>query len=75
MKIVRHVATLRNYGTVWFNKYGIANILSMSLLKKKFPVTYDSAKGNYFVVKKPDKYIIIAGSPEAYTIATQQTGP
>jgi hypothetical protein len=63
MKIVRHVATLRNYGTVWFNKYGIANILSMSLLKKKFPVTYDSAKGDYFIVKKPDKNIIFAGSP------------
>jgi hypothetical protein len=55
MKIVRHVATLRNYGTVWFNKDGIANILSMSLLKKKLPVTYDSAKGDYFIVKKPDK--------------------
>jgi hypothetical protein len=63
MKIVRHVATLRNYGTVWFSKEGIANILSMSLLKKKFPVTYDSAKGDYFIVKKPDKNIIFAGSP------------
>jgi hypothetical protein len=63
MKIARHVATLWNYGTVWFNKEGIANILSMSLLKKKFPVTYDSAKGDYFIVKKPDKNIIFAGSP------------
>jgi hypothetical protein len=62
-KIVRHVATLRNYGTVWFNKDGIENILSMSLFKKKFPVTYDSAKGDYFIVKKPDKNIIFAGSP------------
>jgi hypothetical protein len=63
MKIFRHVATLQNYGTVWFNKDGIANILSMSLLKKKFPVTYDSAKGDYFIVKKPDKDTIFAGSP------------
>jgi hypothetical protein len=63
MKIVRHVATLRNYGTMWFNKDGIVNILSMSLLKKKFPVTYDSSKGDYFIVKKPNKNIIFAGSP------------
>jgi hypothetical protein len=63
MKIVRHVATLWNYGTVWFNKDGIANILSMSLLKKKFPVIYDIAKGDYFIVKKPDKNIIFAGIP------------
>jgi hypothetical protein len=33
-KIVKHVATLNNYGTAWFNKDGIAEILSMSLVKK-----------------------------------------
>jgi hypothetical protein len=43
-KVIKHVATLRNYGTVWFNAEGIANILSMALVKKKFPVKYDSTK-------------------------------
>jgi hypothetical protein len=62
-KVVRHVSTLRNYGTVWLNKDGIANILSMSLVKKKFPVKYDSAAGDNFVVSKPDKDVIFAGSP------------
>jgi hypothetical protein len=44
-KVVKHVTTLRNYGTLWFNEEGIANILSMALVKKKFPVKYDSKKG------------------------------
>jgi hypothetical protein len=61
-KIVKHVATLNNYGTVWFNKDGIANILSMSLVKKKFPVRYDSAVGDQFIVSKPDKDVIFAAS-------------
>jgi hypothetical protein len=33
-KVVKHVATLKNYGTVWFNAEGIANIISMALVKK-----------------------------------------
>jgi hypothetical protein len=61
-KIVKHVATLNNYGTVWFNKDGIANILSMSLIKKKFPVRYDSTVGDQFFVSKPDKDVIFAAS-------------
>jgi hypothetical protein len=43
---VKHGGTLKNYGTVWFNKEGIANILSMSLVKKKFPVRDDSAEAD-----------------------------
>jgi hypothetical protein len=60
--VVRHVATPRNYGTVWFNKDGIANILSMSLVSRKFPVRYDSASGDQFVVSKPDKDVIFSAS-------------
>jgi hypothetical protein len=62
-KVVRHIATLRSYGTAWFNKDGMTNILSFSLVKKKFPGKYDSAKGDYFVVSKPDKDVIFARSP------------
>jgi hypothetical protein len=61
-KIVRHVATLRNYGMVWFNEDGIANILSMSLMSKRFPVRYDSASGDQFIVSKPDKDVIFSAS-------------
>jgi hypothetical protein len=31
--------------------------------QKRFPVKYDSAKGDYFVVSKPDKDVTFAGSP------------
>jgi hypothetical protein len=61
-KVVRHVATLRNYGTVWFNEDGIANILSMSLVRKKLPVRYDSVAGNQFIVSKLDKEVIFSAS-------------
>jgi hypothetical protein len=61
-KVVRHVATLRNYGTEWFNEDGIANILSMSLVRKKFPVRNDSVAGDQFIVSKPDKDVIFSAS-------------
>jgi hypothetical protein len=61
-KVVKHVATLRNYGTVWFNEDDIDNFLSMSLMKKKFPVRYDSTAGDQFIVSKADKYVIFVVS-------------
>jgi hypothetical protein len=59
---VRHVVTLRNYGTVWFNEDGIANILPIYLMSKTFPVRYDSASGDEFIVSKPDKDVIFSAS-------------
>jgi hypothetical protein len=64
--VVKHAAALKNYGTVWFNEEGIANILSMALVKKKFPVRYDSTKGDHFVVSKPEKDIIFAASASGF---------
>jgi hypothetical protein len=61
-KVIKHVATLRNYGTVWFNEEGIANILSMALVKKKVSVMYDSTKGDHLIVSKPEKEIVFAAS-------------
>jgi hypothetical protein len=49
-KVVHHVAILRNYVTMWLNEDGIANIMSMSLVRKKFPVRYDSVAGDQFIV-------------------------
>ena len=37
-------------GDVWVYEDGIANILSLSRVKEKFRVTYDSDNGNKFVV-------------------------
>ena len=48
------VGDLPGYGTVWYHPKGIANILSLSRLKEKYRVTYDSENGNDFIVHKPD---------------------
>jgi len=46
---------LRGYGTVWYNPKSIANILSLSNVKKKNRVTYDSESDGKFIVIKPDR--------------------
>jgi hypothetical protein len=48
---------LPGYGMVWFYPDGIANILSLSRVKDKFPVTYDSTLDNVFHVHKHDKIL------------------
>ena len=49
---------LSGYGTVWYFLDGIANILSLSHVKEKFRVTYDSAADNAIHIHKPDKILI-----------------
>ena len=41
---------LPGYGDVWLYEGGIANILSLSRVKERYRVTYDSHNGNRFVV-------------------------
>ena len=48
---------LSGYGWVWFFPDGIANILSMSRVKEKCRVTYDSATDNSFHVHKEGKIL------------------
>jgi hypothetical protein len=36
------VATVKNFGDVWFNQNSIANILSLAEVRKKFRVTMDT---------------------------------
>jgi hypothetical protein len=48
------IGDLPGYGWVWYHPNGIANILSLSRVKKKSRVTYDSEAGNSFVVHKSD---------------------
>ena len=55
--IIRTVADCPGFGEVWFHRGGIANILSLSLVKEMLHITYDSAMGKYantFVVHKKD---------------------
>jgi hypothetical protein len=46
------VGDLPGCGEVWFNKRGIANILSLSRMEKKHRITYDSKSGKQFIVHK-----------------------
>ena len=49
------IGDLPGYGTVWYHKGGIANILSLSqVCKKGYTVTYSSEEGNVFTVFKKD---------------------
>ena len=54
MKTTHMRGHLLGYGWVWFYPGGIANILSVSRMRKKYRVTFDSAVDNYFHVHKDD---------------------
>ena len=45
------------YDPVWFNPKGIANILSLGLVHKNHPVTYNSRYGNLFIIHSPQQPI------------------
>merc|ERR1712086_352395 len=49
---------LSGYGSVWFYPDGIANILSLSRVKDKYRVTFDSATDNCFRVHKNNGKIL-----------------
>jgi hypothetical protein len=59
---VNEVGTLKNYGTVWYSDSAITNILSLSRVKKKIPITYDSKNDIEFHVIKPDKHVVLKES-------------
>jgi hypothetical protein len=48
------VGDLSGYGQVWYNKVGIANILSLFKVEDKYCITYDSAQEKQFIVQKDD---------------------
>ena len=54
VSVTNQQGTLPGYGTVWYFADGIANILSLSRVQKRYRVTYDSGAGNQFTVHKPD---------------------
>jgi hypothetical protein len=63
-KLVTMEGNIRNYGTVWYSKDAIVIILSLSNVKEKDPVRYDSGTGNEFFMTKPDKNVVFKQSPD-----------
>jgi hypothetical protein len=51
---VDKIGDLPVYGMVWFHEDGIANILSLNNVKKKYRMTYDSTAYDCFEVHKAD---------------------
>ena len=58
MKTTNYRGYLSGYGWVWYYPDGIANILSLSRVKEKYRVTFDSALDNCFHVHKADGKIL-----------------
>jgi len=51
---VDKIRDLPGYRTVWFYENGIANILSINNVKKKYRVTFDNTAYDCFEVHKGD---------------------
>ena len=58
------VAQVPGFGQVWYNEKAIANIFGLSDLKKRYRVTYDSAKEDAFLVYEDGKEILKFGATE-----------
>ena len=48
---------------MWFNRDGVANIISMENFTKKLPIDYDSSAGDNFILHKDSKQIIFNWIP------------
>jgi len=48
--IVTKKGDLKGYGTVWYHPEGIANILFLNNIQKKYKVTYDISENTSFIV-------------------------
>ena len=53
IKRTNKIGTLPGYGDVWYDEHGIANILSLSNVSKRYHVTYDSRNDDGFIIHKP----------------------
>jgi hypothetical protein len=51
VSVIKKQGMLPGYGRVWYDPNGIANILSLTNVKKQHHVAYDSRDGDTFVVK------------------------
>ena len=73
---VNKVWDFPGYGTVWFHPDGIANILSLAHDEEKYRVTFNSIKGNKFVVHKQDgsKQVFVESNHWLYFADVIETG-
>ena len=63
VKVMDRIGKFPGYGTVWYEVTGIANILSMSRVTKKFRVIFDSEGRNFFRMVLPDREVKFQLSP------------
>ena len=61
---INKIANVPGFGTVWFDDEAIANIFGLSDLKMKHRVTYDSEKGDKFIVHMEHGNIEFICNPE-----------
>ena len=54
---------LKGHGYVWYHPDAITNILSVRNVKKKYRITFDSAKDDGFIVHKPDAMVYFKEAP------------
>jgi hypothetical protein len=53
---------MKNYGEVWYNKKEIANIHTLSRIKERYPVKYDSLNKNKFIAVQTKKEVVFKQS-------------
>ena len=44
---------LPGYGSIWYDRKAIANVLSLYNVQKKYHIAYDSGKSHSFIITKP----------------------
>lgn len=71
---VNQMGHFAGYGDVWYHPQAIANILSLSNIQRFFRVTYDSQKGDCFVVTRADGSTRTFRPTEKGLYAAQVTG-
>lgn len=69
--LVKKKVYLNDDGRVWYHPQAINNILSLSKVQKIFRVTYDSRKGNYSMVHKPNGINCVFSRTEKGLYASQ----
>ena len=55
-------AKLKGYGTVWFDKGAVENILFFIRIREKYPISYDT-KSSYCSIMKLDMEVLFRQRP------------
>ena len=52
--LMAYVKGFKEAGKVWYSEKAITNILSLSMITKKFRVTFDSQEGGTFILHRSE---------------------